>query len=244
MTTDKQNQGSFLSSLGARRVGVDHWTEHDFEMERIGRAQSAETYHKRLETLETHGYVPFRGPFYYAGREHHGGHHPPGTKKRVPTKVAFAMLQETHPEVELEPYKPHPQGWTPPTSTQGMFKVEQIKVEPMKMPVGALFNYQRPETEEDRQQKRWKEFCAQFEGVRTTGRSYLGHREGGGTKMYVLLEHDGDAGKFPETWEELGIDIRVKPEAEELAEKRAKRKVVDERHQKEAAWMAKANQVR
>jgi hypothetical protein len=36
MSDDKQNLGPMLVSMGARRIGVDHWTEHDFEMERIG----------------------------------------------------------------------------------------------------------------------------------------------------------------------------------------------------------------
>jgi len=221
-----------------RRIGAEHYTKHDFEMERIGREQSAVTYDERLKVLEAAGWVRFSGPFYYARKEFHGGHHPPGTKKRVPTSVAFAMFVEANPEVELPKFKPHPHGWKAPVGKMP-FTTELISAEPMKMPVGGIFTYQSPETEEDRQQNRWKEFCSQFEGVRTTGRSYLGHREGGGTKMLVILEHDGDAGKFPETWEGLGINIRIKPEAKERAEKEAKDKAANERYQEEAAWLRK-----
>ena len=155
---DDQNLDPFLKSLGARRLWVDHYTEHDFEMERLGWAQNAEIYAKRLETLEAAGWEPFRGPFYYARREFHGGHHPPGTEKRVPTGVAFAMFREANPGVELEPWRPHPRGWTPPTTTQGMFHCEQISVEPMKMPAGKIFTmkceYGTPEEQREREERR------------------------------------------------------------------------------------------
>lgn len=243
MTEDKQNIGPLLTALGARRVGVDHYTEHDFEMERIGREQNDKVYAKRLETLEAAGWVPFRGPYYYAGREWHGGHHPPGTEKRVPSRVAFAMFREANPDVELEPYKPHPHGWTPPTTTEGMFHMEVTEVKPMEMPAFSLLSYKPPETEKDREQKRWKEFCSQFDGVRSTGWGISRDPEGGPNINYrgVTLEHDGDADKFPDEWEGKVVRVKIKPEAEERAEKEARNKAAKAKYDEEAAWVRKAS---
>ena len=178
MAEDKQNLGPLLSSLGARRVGVDHWTEHDFEMERIGRAQNAETYQKRCEQIEAAGWKPHRGPFYYARREYHRGYLVPGTNKRVPVGVAFAMYLEENLGVELEPYKPHPQGWKPPRSNAGLIHQEIVSVEPLKMPVGSIFTmetrYGTPEMQAEK--KAWEtQMKAALEGlpgVRSYGDSW------------------------------------------------------------------------
>lgn len=243
MTKEPLDPKPVFAGIKLRRIDADHYTEHDFEMERLGREQSAETYAERLKVLEAHGWVPFRGPFYYARREFHGGHHPPSSKKRVPTTVAFAMFKEANPEVELPAYKPHPYGWRPPVE-QMPFKTELISVEPMRAPAFKLLDYKAPETEHDHQQKRWEEFCSQFDGVRSTGISYLGRARGGGTAMYVLLEHDGDVTRFPKTWEGSTIDIRVKPEAEERAEKEVQDAAAQKKYQEEAAWLVKARSTR
>jgi len=242
MTEDKQNIGALLTSLGARRVGVDHYTEHDFEMERIGRDQSAVTYDERLKVLEDAGWVPFRCPFYYANREFHAGHFPPGTKKHVPTTAAFAMFLDANPEVELPKYKPHPHGWKAPVGTMP-FKTELISVEPMKMPQGLLlyldYTYGDGKTNDD--QKRWRAFCDQFEGVRSTGIGSTREKGEYREAVFVTLEHDGDADKFPEEWEDRLVVVKIKPEAEERTEKEAKDKAANERYQEEAGWLRKGS---
>jgi len=250
MTEDKQNIGAFLTSLGARRVGVDHYTEHDFEMERVGRKQSAETYAERLKVLEDAGWVPFRGPFYYARREFHGGHHPPGTKKRVPTKAAFAMFLDANPEIELPKYKPHPHGWKAPTTTQGLIRHELIKAEPMKMPAGGLFtmDYEYG-TEEEKKARREKKvrMDAVFKGlpgirVYGTGTHY-GSGEPARDYLYVKLEAEGFRAALPETWEGLAVEVTVKSEADEKAEEAAKDKVANDRYKEEAGWLEKGRRL-
>jgi len=47
------------------------------------------------------------------------------------------MLLEFFPEAELEPWKPHPHGWSRPPG-QMPFKNELVKVEPMKAPTSLL----------------------------------------------------------------------------------------------------------
>jgi len=250
MTEDKQNVGPLMAALGARRVGVDHWTEHDFEMERVGRAQSAKTYAERLEILEAAGWEPSRGPFYYARKEYHGGHLVPGTKKKVPTGVAFAMFLEANPEIVLPAYRPHPQGWKSPKPPKGagLFHVERLTVEPMKMPAGNLFTmsneYGTPEEIEARRGKQTR-LDATFKdlpGVRRygTGTRYPGAQE----YVHVLLEAEEHRAGLPETWEGLPVEVRVKSEADERAEEDAKHKRADEKYREEAAWVAKANRVR
>lgn len=248
MAEDKQNLGPLLSSLGARRVGVDHWTEHDFEMERIGRAQDAKTYAERLAVLEAAGWVPFRGPFYYAQREYHVGHHPPGTTKRVPTKVAFAMFLEANPGVKLPAYKPHPHGWKPPPSTQGLFHVEHLELKPMELPegFGSIFTmeteYGTPE--EIAERKAWREqLRASFEGlpgVRSYGDSW---RAGGEKAIFVVLEADEFRDNLPEIVGDRKVYIEVKPEAKERAEKEARQKAADEKYREETKWIAKARNI-
>jgi len=250
MAEDKQNIGAFLSSLGGRRVGVDHWTEEDFEMERVGRKQSAETYAKRLEILEAHGWTPFSAPFYYGNREWHGGHHPPGTKKYVPTKVAFAMFLEANPEVELPVYKPHPHGWKSPKPPEGagLFHVEQLTVEPMKMPAGALFaladSYEYGTEEEKRERReRHARMDATFKdlpGVRSYGDGTRYSPEGSEKYIRVLLEAEEHRVGLPETWEGLRVDVKVESEADERAKKEAKRHTANEKHREEAEWIRKA----
>lgn len=238
-----------MASLGARRVGVSHYTEHDFEMERIGRAQSTETYAERLAVLEAAGWVLFRGPFYYARKEHHGGHHPPGTQKRVPTEVAFAMFREANPEVILPAYKPHPHGWKPPTTTQGLFHVEQISVEPMKLPAGGLlaladrgFEYGTEEEKKTRREKKAR-MDATFKGLPGVRAYGTGTRYDKGEPardyVYVKLEAEEHRAALPETWEGLQVEVTVKAEADERAEKEAKKKAANEEYQEEAAWVHK-----
>jgi hypothetical protein len=246
MSDDKQNLGPMLVSMGARRIGVDHWTEHDFEMERIGRALNQETYAKRLAQIQAAGWVPFRGPFYYARREFHGGHFIPNTQERVPTNVAFAMFHEQNPNVELEPYKPHPHGWTPPTSTQGLFRNEIVSVEPMKVPAGRIFAMDFDlglGTEIHERADRWRSLCAGFAGVRSTGSGSSRDPETGKGRdaVFVTLEHDADAAKFPAEWEGRLVVVEVKPEAEERAKKAATRAADKARYQEEAAWLKKAD---
>lgn len=246
MAEDKQNLGPLLSSLGARRVGVEHWTEKDFEMERIGRAQDAETYQKRCEQIEAAGWKPHRGPFYYARREYHRGYLVPGTNKRVPVGVAFAMFLEQNTGVELEPYKPHPHGWKRPPSTQGLFHIEDFEVKPMKAPPGLLFTmetrYGTPEMQAER--KAWEEqMKAAFDGlpgVRSYGDSY---RAGGEKAIFVVLEADEHRDNIPEIVGGRRVYVRVKPEAEERAEKEARQKAADEKYREEAKWIAKARNI-
>ena len=250
MTDDPQNIGPLLTGLGARRIGVDHYTEHDFEMERVGRKQNAETYAERLKILEGAGWVPFSCPFYYADREFHGGHFAPGTEKHLPTKVAFAMFREANPEVELPAYKPHPHGWTRPTAEMP-FKTELVSVEPMKVPAGALFaladSYEYG-TEEEKTARREKKarMDAVFKdlpGIRVYG---TGTHYGKGPArdyLYVKLEAEEFRAALPETWEGLAVEVTVESEAQERAEKEAKDKAFQATHDEEAAWMAKASRV-
>lgn len=231
-----------------RRIGAEHYTEHDFKMERIGREQNAETYKKRIEQLESYGYVPFRGPYYYGRREWHGGHHPPGTKKRVPTKVAFAMLLEEHPEVELEPWKPHPHGWSPPPAPGPLFKVEMVSIEPMKMPAGALFTmdyeYGTEEQIKERRNKKARLDAAlkDLPGVRRYG-------EGRGGKfllprIWVVLEGEEYRAAIPEEVDGVEVHIQVLPEAQERAEKEAKDAAAAAKYKEEMGWLAKADKIR
>lgn len=245
MTDDPQNVGPLMASLGARRVGVDHWTEHDFEMERIGRKQSAETYRDRLDVLEAHGWEPFRGPFYYGRREWHGGHrHPDRDNRRVPTEVAFAMLLEDHPEIELPRYRPHPQGWSPPPAEGPLFHTELVSIEPMKVPAGKIFTmdveYGTPEEIKERKERKAR-LDAVFEGlpgVRSygTGTRYPGAHP----YVHVTLEAEEHRARLPREWEGLPVEVTVKPEAEERAEKKARRDAADAKYREEAAWLAKA----
>lgn len=244
---DPQNVGSFLASIGARRVGVDHWTEHDFEMERVGRKQDAETYQERLDILEAHGWVPFRGPYYYGGREWHGGHrHVDRGNRRFPTKVAFAMLLEDHPEIEFPKYRPHPHGWEPPRRPpgEGLIQQELVSIEPMKMPVGSLFtmetSYGTPEENARRKARdaRMRETFADLPGVRSFGDS-LGPN--GEKRVFVTLESEDDRAALPETWEGDPVVVRVKPAAQERAEKEERERKAQERYEEERAWLKKAD---
>lgn len=229
-----------------RRLGVEHWTEHDFEMERIGREQDAETYRKRLETLESYGFKPFRGPYYYGGREWHGGHHPPGTRKRVPTKVAFAMLLEEHPEIELEPWKSHPHGWTPPPSTQGLVHQELVKVEPMKAPAFSLltevFEHGTEEKETRREeQDRLDALFKEMPGVRRYG-------TGRGGKFllpyfWVVLEGEEYRAQVPDAVDGVEVRVEIKSEANERAEKKARRAKAEAKRREEAEWLKKAREL-
>lgn len=235
-TEDTQNVGPLLSALKVRRLGVSHWTEHDFEMERIGRAQSAKTYRQRLDILEHHGWKPFGGPFYYGNQEFHGGHTPPWGKSPVPTKVAFAMFRESYPDVELPEYKPHPHGWKPPKSTEGLFDCEITSIEPMKVPSFKLLDM-KDNFPRDTELDNWSTFCKQFEGVRYCGKVYLA---GGKTMMSVTVEDEQYVDQFPGTWQDYSVEVKVKPAAVETAE-RQKRKERDEiklRHERE--WLRKA----
>jgi hypothetical protein len=256
MTDDPQNVGPLMASLGARRLGVDHWTEHDFEMERVGRKQSAETYRERLDVLEAHGWVPSHGPFYYARREYHRGYtHPErdlGRRGRVPTDVAFAMLLEDHPEIKLPAYRPHPQGWKRPPSSQPLFHTELVSVEPMKVPAGGIFalaNYEYG-TEEEKKARREKKarMDAVFKhlpGVRAYGTGTRYDREAPAREYFhVTLEDEASRAAIPETWEGLQVEITVKPEAEERAEREAKQDAAYAKYREEAAWVAKANRIR
>jgi hypothetical protein len=230
-----------------RRVGAEHYTEHDFEMERIGAEQNRETYEEHLAVLESHGWVPFNSPFYYAGREFHGGHHPPGTKKYVPTKVAFAMFKETNPDVELPKYRPHPHGWSPPPSPGMGFKTELVKLQPLSMPLGALFtmDYEYGTAEEIKERRarkqRLDDTFKDVEGIRSYG---VGRRYPSGGKAYdyvhVKLEHEGARSEIPERWEELPVEVEVRPEEAERAEKEARDKAAREQYEEEAAWLRKA----
>jgi hypothetical protein len=246
MSDDKQNLGPLLAGLGARRIGVEHWTEHDFEMERIGREQNQRTYARRLEQLEAAGWVPFQGPFYYARREFHGGHLIPDTKKRVPTKVAFAMFRDQNPDVALEPYRPHPHGWTSPPSTRGLIHQEIVSVEPMKVPTFGLFAMKNEDfgygTENLERADRWRVFCAGFTGVRSTGTGSSRDEETGKGRdaVFVTLDHDADAAKFPAEWEGRLVVVRVKAEADELAEKKARREIEEASYREESEWLRKA----
>lgn len=242
---EAMDKGSFPR---LRRLGVDHYTEHDFEMERIGDEQSAGTYAERLEVLEAAGWVPFRGRFRYARRQYHAGHLIPGTKKRVPTGVAFAMFKEGSPDIELPAYKPHPHGWTRPTTTQGLFHNELVSVKPMKVPAGNFltmsYEYGTPEEAKARRERqaRMDATFKELPGVRSYGD---GSRSPGPEKyIHVTLEAEEHRAAIPETWEGLPVDVRVKAEAEERAEEDARRKSANERYQEEAAWVAKANRLR
>lgn len=230
-----------------RRVNKRHYTEHDFEMERIGIEQDNATYEERLAVLESHGWVPFSGPFYYARREFHGGHHPPGTKKHVPTSVAFAMFKEANPDVELPKYKPHPHGWTPPTAPGPLFKTRLVNLQPLSMPPGAVFtmDYEYGTQEERERNARWKAFCAQFPGTRKVGHGSTRNPEGGPAldAVFVTLEDDTHLHEFPSEWEGRVVVVEVKPEAEERAEKEARDKAARERYEEEAAWLRKAREV-
>jgi hypothetical protein len=226
-----------------RRIGAEHYTEHDFEMERIGAEQDRKTYEERLAVLEAHGWEPFNSPFYYAGREFHGGHHPPGTKKRVPTKVAFAMFKEANPDVELPKYRPHPHGWTPPPAPGPLFETKLVSVEPMKMPSFNLhmLDYGTEEEIRERRERRARldETFKDVDGVRSYGV---------GTRAYdyvhVKLEHEGALSEIPERWEGMPIEVEVKPEVkpevEERAEKEARDKAAREQYEEEVAWLRKA----
>ena len=253
MTDDPQNVGPLLASLGARRIGVDHWTEHDFEMERVGRKQSAETYAERLKILEDAGWEPFRCPFYYANKEFHGGHYAPGTKKHLPTKVAFAMFREANPEVELPAYKPHPDGWKRPRPPPGagLFKNEIVSVEPMKMPAGRLFaladSFEHG-TEEEKKTRREKRarMDAVFKGlpgVRAYGTGTHYGEKPARDYLYVKLEAEEHRAALPETWEGLAVEVTVKSEADERAKKEAEDKTANEKYREEAAWVAKARKI-
>lgn len=228
-----------------RRVGADHYTEHDFKMERIGGEQNAKTYAERLAILEAHGWVPFSSPFYYANREFHGGHHPPGTKKYVPTSVAFAMFKEQHPEVELPRYKPHPHGWIPPTAPAPLVKQELVSLEPMKEPSFSLrtmeYEYGTEEQKRERRERKAR-LDAVFEGVEGV-RSYGFGLRGQPLVDYVhvTLEAEKHRPGIPDTWEEMPVEVTVKSEAQEKAERAEERRVAQERYDEEAAWLAKAN---
>lgn len=239
-----------IPSFMPHRRNVEHWTEHDFEMERIGEDLRRAVYQKRLEQIETVGWVPFQAPFYYAGREFHGGHFAPGTKKRVPTTVAFAMFQEQNPDVALEPYPPHPHGWTPPTTTRGMFRNELVSVEPMKVPVFKLlemdFLYG---TEEERaRDARMKEAFDSLPGVWRYGTAWVcddteaGKRRGI-LRLCVTVESEEHRSAIPTTWEGLEVDIKVKSQAEERAEKRAARDADTARDREEREWLRKAERL-
>jgi len=245
MVDDPQNVGPLMASLGARRVGVDHWTEHDFEMERIKRRQDADTYRERLDVLEAHGWTHFDGPYYYGGREWHGGHrHVDRGNRRVPTKVAFAMLLEDHPEIELPPYRPHPHGWTPPRRPpgEGLIQQELVSVEPMKVPnfgLLALLNSEHG-TEEERRERRERrarmEATFRRPGVRAFGDVLGPNAE---KWLFVTLESEDARDAVPETWEGLPVVVKVKPEAEERAEKEAAERRERERYEEERAWLKK-----
>jgi hypothetical protein len=228
--------------MTVRRLFVEHWTEQDFEMERIGREQSREVYKKRVAQIEAAGWVPFRGPYYYAGREFHGGHLVPQMQKRVPSEVAFEMFREQNPEVELEPYRPHPHGWTPPTTTQGLFHQEVFKVEPMKVPAGLIF-YQNlgieqalEPTEEQRRQERLKATFKDLPGVRSYGTWHARAR----VSVSVKIEAEEYRAAIPTTWEGLEVEIEVKSEAQEVAEKKASRALERDRLREETEWLKKA----
>lgn len=234
-----------------RRIGAEHYTEHDFEMERIGAEQRSKTYEERLAVLEAHGWVPFNGPFYYARREFHGGYHPPGTKKRVPTPVAILMFKEENPDVELPEYKPHPHGWTPPPAPGPKFTTEPVSVEPMKVPEFKLYTmkymYGTKEEEHERDERkaryaRWEAFCAQFPGTRNVAHGTTRNPDGGPAldAVFVTLEDDTHLDQFPDKWEGRVVRVEVKPEAEERAEKEARDKAARERYEEEAAWLRKA----
>ena len=262
MTDDPQNVGPLMASLGARRIGVDHWTEHDFKMERIGRLQNAETYAERLKILEAAGWVPSSGPFYYARREYHRGYtHPDldvGHRGRVPPGVAFAMFKEGSPDIELPPYKPHPEGWKRPKPPEGagLFHNELVSAEPMKMPTGALFaladnyEYGTPEEAKARREKKARRDATfkDLPGVRSYGegsRRVSDASPGSRPEDYihVLLEAEEYRAGIPETWEGLPVGIRVQSEADERAEKEAKDKAAYERYQEEAAWVRKGDRL-
>lgn len=231
-----------------RRVGVDHYTEHDFEMERIGREQAAATHAERVAILESHGWEPFRGPYYFAGREWHGGHrHPDRDNRRVPTKVALAMLLADHPEVELPAWKPHPHGWTPPTSDAELVHHELVSIEPMKMPAGGLFTvdyeYGTPEEARARRERQGR-LDATFKslpGVRSYGwgTRYPGARD----YIHVTVEAEEHRAAIPETWDDAPVEVTVKSEADERAEREARRKAGDEKRREEAQWLAKADRI-
>lgn len=207
-----------------RRLGTGHWTDYDHLMDRIDQAQRKDVYARRLAQLENSGWVPFSGPFYFARREFHGGHFMPDSRRRVPTGVAFAMFREANPDVVLEPYPPHPHGWTPPPTTWPLFQTTVVSVQPMSMPKSKLFDLKVDYGfNTDSCRDRWKVFCSQFEGVRS---SSVGFAIDPTTRQQhnvvsVLLEHDKDADKFPKEWEGCRVDVSVRSEVSERAVKEA-----------------------
>jgi hypothetical protein len=123
----------------------------------------------------------------------------------------------------------------------------------MKLPAGGLFALaDKPfeyGTEEEKKARREKKtrMAATFKdlpGVRSYGTgTHYGSGEPARDYLYVKLEAEEYRAALPDIWEGLRVEVTVKSEAEERAEKEAKDQAANEKYREEMAWIRKGEEL-